>query len=742
MLFQPTNIVPSSFSGVGGALIDAADGMTVSWQVNGTSPMTGYRIDIYRNDTASTQLYTTGIVTLAEPFYGTDGMGNPQTYGIFIDAAVLSANGIVNGYESGYKYKIRQYWSGADYIDQSAENYFICQAAPTVSIDTSAITTPGTAITGSWSQEDGVGMDWVRWTVTLYTDAVGDAETLLLDSGKIHTQVLRYAYDGWISGTSYTVTLEYQLQNGYTGTVKRVLAASWTETAARAKATARLMAGCGDVLLTYPMPTYGTLTGGGTGVETEETGIRLTSGAGTLTWAGQALTGQLTYGGIAWSGMPLGDVTVTLRATYATENGVYRDGTFTIVIGGDGIVTWKTDGNAETGTMDLGQAVLGKNVALIAGKDEWSVTVSRTAALFVNGTRLIPGYTCSVNGSGITDDLHVGVSGESYLLGGTISTETYTFDAPQTGSFVLDAGNAVITLGGAQRCYYIGVTNGETFGEAAQTIAADPASQPEYDGQWLFLTDFTEDGISPIGSITELTGTNVQVSSILIYRQESGAALLEKLYAVSSSSDMSMGDIGRVIDCGVKNGTGYAYSVRYLFTATGTAAYAATMNSGSITPCGWDWTITTAAPDGNGVYHMTGEYRFGLNVSTDAMSNNNAPVLMQNFTRYPTRQGVSANYRSGSLTAYIGAVDRENSIYTDTAAQAEAIMALGASADAKFLRSRKGELWMVDTSGATTVNVGDKYREQPYAATLAWAETGDAAGKAVLSVPTDAAWPL
>ena len=67
MLFQPTNITPSSFAGVGGDLIDASDGMTITWQVNGTSAMTGYEITIYENDAQSTQLYTTGHVTIS-PF--------------------------------------------------------------------------------------------------------------------------------------------------------------------------------------------------------------------------------------------------------------------------------------------------------------------------------------------------------------------------------------------------------------------------------------------------------------------------------------------------------------------------------------------------------------------------------------------------------------------------------------------------------------------------------------------------
>ena len=102
MLFQPSNISPSTLSGIGAGTVDVTQGITVSWQVNGDTPMTDYRIIIYQNDVASTQKYSTGKITLLTPFQTHDVNGNPQFFSTQISAATLSAAGVVNGYANGY----------------------------------------------------------------------------------------------------------------------------------------------------------------------------------------------------------------------------------------------------------------------------------------------------------------------------------------------------------------------------------------------------------------------------------------------------------------------------------------------------------------------------------------------------------------------------------------------------------------------------------------------------------------
>ena len=95
MLFQPSNISPSEINNSG--TVDLTQPLTISWQVNGDSAMTAYQIVFYQNDAGSTQLYDTGQVSLAQPFWGINYAGQVQYYTVTIPAATLNANGHTNG---------------------------------------------------------------------------------------------------------------------------------------------------------------------------------------------------------------------------------------------------------------------------------------------------------------------------------------------------------------------------------------------------------------------------------------------------------------------------------------------------------------------------------------------------------------------------------------------------------------------------------------------------------------------
>ena len=96
-LFQPTNITPSTFSGSAAGTVDVTQDLTVSWQVNGNSPMLAYRIQIMQNDTSSTSVLDTGKTTLVNPFYGVDYKGDVQFFSTTITSAAMSSAGMTNG---------------------------------------------------------------------------------------------------------------------------------------------------------------------------------------------------------------------------------------------------------------------------------------------------------------------------------------------------------------------------------------------------------------------------------------------------------------------------------------------------------------------------------------------------------------------------------------------------------------------------------------------------------------------
>lgn len=212
MLFQPSNIAPSTLSGIGIGTVDVTQGIDVSWQVNGDSPMTDYQITIYQNDSGSTQMYTTGQITLLTPFQTHDAQGNPQFFSTSISAATLSTAGIVNGYANGYKLIIKQWWGVNDYVEQTSAAVFITRTTPTVSINAipNPVTTSSATITATYAQAQGDPISTVEWIFAL----AGLEDTPIKQTGAINTQVLSFEADGLITGNTYSIMCNVVTSNG------------------------------------------------------------------------------------------------------------------------------------------------------------------------------------------------------------------------------------------------------------------------------------------------------------------------------------------------------------------------------------------------------------------------------------------------------------------------------------------------------------------------------------------------
>lgn len=139
----------------------------------------------------------------------------------------------------------------------------------------------------------------------------------------------------------------------------------------------------------------------------------------------------------------------------------------------------------------------------------------------------------------------------------------------------------------------------------------------------------------------------------------------------------------------------------------------------------------------NGAYHVKDVHVFRNSVSTDSITNNNAPQLLQNFTPYPNRQPSSYNYQSSTLTGYIGRVNFKENRYEDTVDMADRLRALSVSTAPKFLRDRKGNLWRIETGAAVAFQTGDNQVPQPYFGTFPWVEVGSVQGASIVSGPGD-----
>lgn len=232
MLFQPTNIIPDVRTGIGLGVVDISQGLTVSWQVNGDYPvLTGYKIEIYQNDAASTLIQTIGPVVLyPNSFNGTDALGNPQVFNATISAETLSSS-LTNGNE--YKFIITQYYYAnqnplGGIIRQSSASVFLTRANPTLVVapigTSNVISSFDYTFNLTYAQSNGDVLEFIRyylWEIT------GASERLIYDSGNIYCPtVLTCHYDGFMS-TDFLAHVSYRFMA--TGQTSSGMTVSTTE---------------------------------------------------------------------------------------------------------------------------------------------------------------------------------------------------------------------------------------------------------------------------------------------------------------------------------------------------------------------------------------------------------------------------------------------------------------------------------------------------------------------------------
>lgn len=138
------------------------------------------------------------------------------------------------------------------------------------------------------------------------------------------------------------------------------------------------------------------------------------------------------------------------------------------------------------------------------------------------------------------------------------------------------------------------------------------------------------------------------------------------------------------------------------------------------------------------IYHVVASWRFGNNLSTGSVSNNNAPNFLTNFTKYRLKQQTSRMGKSGTLQALLSNV--VNSRYQDTALQMENLYAISQCKNPMFLKDTKGNLYMVNISGAITQSVNTKSAYQEVTVSIPWEEIGDTENISIIQTPNDQGW--
>ena len=693
-LFQPSNILPDARSGLGQGTVDATQPLTVSWQVNGSSALTGFRITVFQMDAASTQVFTTGKRTDGCPFYGTTPDGDIQRFSYTIPASALSAAGVVNGSE--YKLIIQQWWNATDSVTQSSASAFLTRDTPSLSIPAiGTIDTRYYTFSANYAQAQGDSLNWFRWRIA----AADDTDAPFFDSGNISgTMQIQAYYDGFFTGTDYAVRCSVQTENGVeadTGWV--TFSVSYDSEPVTGAITASCAQGTNAVLV--DITGVGYIPGEAVGdysIDDEDI-LTLASGA-YVTW--QNINFYPISFAAPWS--------VIYKGTPAESTTLFSIGQS----GGD--ISLVFDVYAQTLVLQKGTTALATMSGVINFPEITAILTPET--LYVRAR---------------------------YLGGGLYPSETLypsqtLYPKANTGSVVDRAEFSVsytqesityVRVYGMASVDYIEVIKGSPSSATIQDAWQNGSYVPGLSEIDYMVADFANGlnaGNLNIGADT-IIGYDIYRIGYDIYGEE-GTVL------------NYVGEIGanetQLLDYSARSGQGpYTY---YVFPIGKTSYIATPIPSNPVSPCFWDWSLMECQEtEREDVYTVLAEYRFGKNLTSGAMSNNNQPKISKNFTPYPTVQYAAQNYRSGSLKSLIGTVNHLGG-YADTIALRDKIFALSVSQNTLFLKSRKGDLLRVAISGAISMQTGDNTRQQTQTVSLSWVETGSAEGVSLIAVKSAA----
>lgn len=285
--------------------------------------------------------------------------------------------------------------------------------------------------------------------------------------------------------------------------------------------------------------------------------------------------------------------------------------------------------------------------------------------------------------------------------GGAISTDSDTFTP------ALPTPVSSVVLNGEQWCEYVYISQNPSFAFSGNT-------EPDWNSDTLFYASFAQD--LQAGTV----GAAEETMSVAIYRRE-GTTL----------SPIGVFDTGvkTVRDYAIRSGVEYRYDMFYVTQTIGGPVYSAGAGSSILCRQFRQHTLIEAEEDADnpGVYHPVNVWRFRDNVDAGGYTNQNQPVLLENFTKYPLWQPSSPAAKTGTLTALLGWF--ENGEYShDTAAAMEKLFDLSSSINQLFYRDMKGNLYMVRLSGPISQTIDNNSPSLPVSVSVPWVETGDADG--------------
>lgn len=449
-IFQPSNVIPSTFAGIGGQTVDVSDKIIISWQVNGNSPMTAFRIQLYKN---STNVLTkdTGVITLDTPFYGVDKKGNPKQFSYEPSDTLWSSWGLSN--DSEYKMIITQYWgtNNANSIVQYSGSVFLTRQTPTVTINYSPALEDGKstvakqAFSASISPE--TALNSVRWqfgkldgTPSSTTSPVSsDLVTILDDTGAINTNVLEYEVTGLLGEFTYAINCIIETVDGVeTETGWQAFGVTYTQPATKGGISTACLSD-DSVLLSWgnAITIEGEMSPTGATPEVTDSELHLAEGQ-SVTWDKTNKTDDLAFSS-PWSMAWKGKIAKVRSDSYSLTAEASRSSATSSVTTSEsnfrsGLTAYANDGNNAETFQVYGN---GKWVRITETGDVYTSTSSHksNAGYWKYETNLFNGMDGSVKIIG-------GVAyGNSYFVAIAYFVDT-TYGANFSGYFYSSSGNS------------------------------------------------------------------------------------------------------------------------------------------------------------------------------------------------------------------------------------------------------------------------------------------------------------
>lgn len=715
--YMPTNLIPSTLTET--YTIDATQSVPFRCQLNGTSATTKYRIRIMQNNTASTQVYDTNVVTLASPIYpvGYDGQPNELVY-------YVPANTLKNNME--YKWTVESYWSNTDSLT-SYENVFYTRSSATLTIATipNPVTNKNYTFSATFSQSEGVAVERFGWLLRNK-----ETQEVLVDTittNNIYSADIKLLYESLFDGITYEIQCSVWGTDGIqTITELQEFNVQYEVFPIAGIVTAMQTDNCGILLqwpgITYNGGKYDPGAGSSFGVSYYYNDIVESYVVNIPTGKSADAKPSITFDEV--NTLPMSIPGYASHAISYNLTNVAYDGPF-----------YRCYFNGTT-TKYFELYVLNQKSLNLRYVKDGKIVFDRV--IFDNITRNEQWYTTQLVPNKTTGGYEVYIKVYGYTDNGLLPTlilypgaKLYP-SAPKNSGIIIDTTYhydmdiqpsdriTSIELFGPADVNYIYITDGIFTKERIDELR-EFTYEPDWEANVRFLATF--DQSLSAGNIESAGGDLV---NWLVYRRPVGSVNFTHIFDVAPSQTY-------VVDYGAANQIEYEYYVYPAFSE----GIALPFPSSPVSASWWDWVLFVADDEMlEGSYVVDEIFLFGLDVSSGVLTNNTGFNILENFTQYAKIQNSNSNYWSGTLSAYLGNDDGTGK-YQDTIDQMNRLKALTSDTRAKFLKDRKGNIWMVKLSAPINEQMMDEYVEQAVTITFTWMEVGSMEGRSIVSGPNE-----